>query len=113
MVPILLRKVLQVDIQRSSLPEFSCNHDSVDNVAAKQIVATGYARPAYRGITIKAFTANSGILYIGSNANVSADNGYQLPAGEQVEIPVDSPDKCWIIGDSADPSDCQYNFVVA
>jgi hypothetical protein len=102
-----------MDIQRSSLPEFSCNHDSVDNVAGKQIVATGYARPAYRGVTIKAYTDNSGILYIGANSGVSSDNGYSLPAGEQVTIPVDSPDKVWIIGSSADPSDCQYNFVVA
>ena len=70
-----------MDLDKSSLSEFQCNHDSVDNVAAKQIVATGYARTLYRGVTIKAYTANIGTLYVGT-ANVSADNGYQLPAGK-------------------------------
>lgn len=102
-----------MDIDKSSVSEFQTGNSSVDNVAAKQIVATGYARPAYRGITIKAFTANSGTLYVGNNANISADNAYELPAGEQVLIPCDSPDKVWIIGSSADESDCKYNFVVA
>ncbi|MGA2061082.1 MAG: hypothetical protein ABSG67_11420 [Thermoguttaceae bacterium] len=102
-----------MDLDKSSVSEFSCGNDSVDNVAAKQIIATGYARPAYRGITVKAFTANSGLLYIGNNAGVSPTNSYQLPAGEQVTIPCDSPDKVWIIGSSGDPDDCKYNYVIA
>lgn len=102
-----------MDLDRSALSQFSCNHDSVDNVAAKQIVADGYARQLYRGVTIRADTANAGILYVGNNANVSAENGYQLPASGEILIPVDLASKVWIIGDSADSDDCQYNWIGA
>jgi hypothetical protein len=89
-----------MDIDKSSLGEFSTGHDYVAAVS-KQVVATAYARPTYSGITVRADTANTGTLYVGANAGVSASNGYQLPAGEEVVIPVDSPAKVWIMGVTA------------
>ena len=86
-----------MDIYKTALNEFSTGHSNVAAVS-KQIVASGYARDALNGITVRADTANTGTLFVGPNAGVSATNGYQIPAGEEVVIPVDSPAKVWIMG---------------
>ena len=75
-----------VDLYKTSLNEFSTGHSNVAAVS-KQIVATGYARDALNGITVRADTANTGVLYVGPNAGVSAANGYQLVPGEEVVVP--------------------------
>jgi hypothetical protein len=40
-------------------------------------------------------------VYVGHGNGVSTTNGFQLDAGERVEIPIDSLDKVWVVGGAA------------
>ena len=47
------------------------------------------------GVTVKALTDNTGIVYVGSNA-VAGGNGFTLNADEQIFIEVENTKHVWI-----------------
>jgi hypothetical protein len=85
-----------MDIYQESVPTFSVGHGQVDALA-KELVAAGYDCLALKGVRVRAATANTGLVYVGSE-NVTADMGYPLPAGEEVSIPINHPSKVYVIG---------------
>jgi len=57
---------------------------------------------ATKGVLVKAHKGNSGTVYVGNSSSVSTTNGFELGAGEAVEIEVDNANKIWVIADAAD-----------
>lgn len=84
-----------MDIVQESVSEFVVGHGGAD-IVSKPIVAAGYARKAYKGVRIRAATANTTVIYVGPQG-VSESNGYPLPGGEEVVIPVDNPSKVYVV----------------
>ena len=83
---------------KQSGPKFQVGVGTVGDGAAQQLTAT--PTEATKGVYIK---CTSGTIYVGTNVNVTAANGYPLvSAGDSaVEVAVDSPDKIWVIGGAA------------
>jgi len=52
-------------------------------------------------ILIKAHAANTGFIYVGFVPGVATTTGYQLDAGEEVEVPAASESIIYIIGSAA------------
>ena len=77
---------------------FKVGVGTVGDGASKRL--TGGAFELVRSVHVKCTT---GTIYVGSNAGVSATNGYPLVAtGDSVvEIAIDDPYKVWIIGHAA------------
>jgi hypothetical protein len=92
-----------MDIHQQSVDEFVVGHGGAD-VVSKPIVAAGYARKAYKGVRVRAATANTIIVYVGPQG-VSENNGYPLPAGEEITIPVDNPSKVHVVATPAGNSE--------
>jgi len=87
-----------MDIQRVSVQEFKAGHGSVGTTAQK---ASTLALRAVKGVKIKADLGNTDNVYVGHDTNVTSSNGYQLDAGEEVTVEIDSLDKVWVIGGAA------------
>ena len=68
--------------------------------ASKAIVAAGYANKAYKGVRVRAATANTVVIYVGPQG-VSVSTGYPLPAGEEVAIPIEDPSKVNVVATPA------------
>lgn len=64
---------------------------------------------AYRSVKIKASLGNTNNIYVGHSASVTTTTGYELDAGEEVEIFVDSLGKVFVIGGAADQD---YSWLV-
>lgn len=69
-------------------------------------VQFGHTAELSSGVTIKAAAGNSGIIYVGYNAGVTAGDtadtdGFELSAGESQPFPVTHLDKLWVIADGA------------
>lgn len=67
-------------------------------------VQFGHAAELSSGVTIKAAAGNSGIIYVGYHAGVTAGgtaatDGFELSAGESQPFPVTHLDKLWVIAD--------------
>jgi hypothetical protein len=88
-----------MDIHQESASEFVVGHGGAD-VVSKPIVASGYARKAYKGVHVRAAVANTIVIYVGPQG-VSDATGYPLPAGEEITIPVDNPSKVHVVATPA------------
>lgn len=95
-----------MDIQVESVAEFKTGHGTVGTSAAQ---VSDLAFRATKYVKIKADLGNTDNVFIGHDASVTASTGYFLDAGEEVEIPIDSLDKVWIIADAADQG---YSWLV-
>lgn len=95
-----------MDIQQVTVGEFKAGHGTVDDTPIK----AGLTLHAMKHVKIKADLDNSDNVYVGHDQNVSASNGYPLDAGEEVDVPVDSLDKVWVVGGAADQG---YGWLVA
>jgi hypothetical protein len=84
-----------MDISQESVTEFAVGHGGAD-VVAKSIIPAGFAGKAYKGIRVRAATANTVIIYVGPQG-VSQDTGYPLPAGEEMVVPIDNPSKVYVV----------------
>ncbi len=78
---------------------FSVGSGGAD-AASKPIVAAGYTDKAYKGVRVRAATANSLVIYVGPRS-VTVSNGYPLPAGEEIVIPVDDASKVYVVATPA------------
>ena len=98
-----------MDIQKIVVTEFKSGHGTIGTTAAQ----AGPAFAAVKGIKIKADLSNSNNVYVGHSENVENTGdaqGYQLDAGEEVTIEIDSLDKVWVIGGAADQG---YSYLVS
>jgi hypothetical protein len=88
-----------MDVFKTALPTFYVGNDHVDAVA-KPLVAQGYApQQAQKGVTVKADSANTGVLYVGRH-NVSTDSGFLLRKGEEVTIQTEFPSDVYVVSDA-------------
>ena len=94
-------------IENQTHPEFMAGHGTIGTTATK---ASALQIKAYHSVKIKADSANTDNVYVGQSDQVTSTNGYQLDAGEEVEIPVDRLDKVWVIGGAAAQG---YSWLVA
>ena len=88
-----------MNITQETVDNFVVGHGGAD-ASDKPIVAPGYARKAYKGVYVRAATANTIVIYVG-NDNVTASDGYPLPAGEEVLIPIENPSKVFVVATPA------------
>lgn len=95
-----------MNIERSSKGRFLAGGSTVGTSAQ----AAGMDFHATKSVTIKANAGNTGKVYVGHDANVTAATGFQLAAGESVEIAVDTLAKVFVIADAASQG---YSWVVA
>ena len=85
-----------MDIVRTAVDEFWTGHGGADAVA-RSLVVPGYApQKAMKGVRVRAATANTIVIYVG-RAGVTVDNGYPLPAGEELEVQVEDIAKVHVI----------------
>lgn len=59
---------------------------------------TDLSIPVYSKVRVQAATGNSDSVFVGHDSGVTASNGWELDAGEYVEIEIDDPSKIWVIG---------------
>ena len=88
-----------MDVFQESVSEFVVGHGGAD-AACKPIVTEPYSRKAYKGVNVRAATANSISIYVGPQG-VTVDNGFCLPAGQEINISVDNPCKVYVIATPA------------
>ena len=84
-----------MNITQESVNGFVVGHGGAD-VVSKPIVAAEYARKAYKGVRVRAATANTIVIYVGPEG-VSESNGYPLPAGEEMTLPIEDPSKVHVM----------------
>ena len=88
-----------MDVFQESVSEFVVGHGGAD-AASKPIVTEPYSRKAYKGVNVRAATANTINIYVGPQG-VSEETGYCLPAGEEINISVDIPCKVYVVASPA------------
>jgi len=88
-----------MDIAQESVSGFATGQGTV-GTTSQPLLAAGYAHKAYKGVTVRASGTNTGLIYIGMQG-IKTTNGFSLPAGDKVEIPVDDPSKVFVIADAA------------
>jgi hypothetical protein len=88
-----------MDVFQESVSEFVVGHGGAD-AASKPIVTEPYSRKAYKGVNVRAATANTIDIYVGPQG-VSEETGYCLPAGEEINISVDNPCKVYVVATPA------------
>ena len=80
-----------MNITQSTVDTFRVGHGTATETA-QPIVAT--TRKTYKGISIR---CTSGTVYIGPS-NVTTANGYELPAGTELLVPVENPASVFVVG---------------
>jgi hypothetical protein len=73
-------------------------------LTAVQAKATAF--PVNKGVGVKAWASNTGIIYVGSRSNLTAGttaatDGFPLSKGDGDTIPIDDLSKVWAISDTA------------
>jgi hypothetical protein len=88
-----------VNIEKQTHPEFAVGLNPDIDASAERLTEHDCVARAY--VRVQAASGNSGFIYVGHDGSVTASNGWELDAGEHIEIPVDSPRKIWVIGSEA------------
>ena len=88
-----------MDIQQESLQEFVVGHGGAD-AQSRPLVAATRAPKAYKGVRVRAATANTIVIYVGPEG-VTKDSGYPLPAGEELEVKIENPSKIHVVAEPA------------
>ncbi len=88
------------------VPRGSFDHGSKSGIGVTAVVLSSTPIDAKRGVLIKAASANSGIVYVGTNSAVTADSndtsdGFPLSAGDSVEIEIDDAAGIFLIASEA------------
>jgi hypothetical protein len=58
------------------------------------------------GVIIKSLAANTGKIYIGTTNGVTAANGFELTAGQQINAQILNANALWAISDTAAQKIC-------
>jgi len=69
------------------LETFYNGQETVDSAGTAQTIAA--SQELQKGVLVKALAGNTGIVYVG-DADVSASNGFELSAKEELFVPVDN-----------------------
>ena len=75
-----------MNIEKTVLGGFLVGHGAAD-AKSKSLTAPGYSPVAFRGVKVRAASDNTISIYVGPNG-VTPATGYELPKGEEIEIPV-------------------------
>jgi len=98
-----------MNITQETVNDFVVGHGGAD-AASKPIVVAGFARMAYKGVRVRAASANTIVVFVGPQG-VETTTGYPLPAGEELAIPIENPSKVYIV---AVPTDnCEQTVALA
>lgn len=89
-----------MDIHQESASDFRVGHGGADAVS-RPIVEPEYSTKAYKGVRVRAASANTVVIYVGP-AGVSEETGYLLPAGEELPIPIEQPSRIHVTASPAD-----------
>lgn len=92
---------------QESHEEFKAGHGVVGTNPQR---ASTLTFKAYKVVRIKADMGNSDFVYVGDHEGISSTSGFQLDAGESVDIPIDQIDKVWVVGGDADQG---YSWLAA
>ena len=98
-----------MNITQETVDNFVVGRGGADAVG-KQIIASGFIAKAYKGVRVRAATANTIVIYVGKE-NVTAADGYPLPAGEEVNIPIEDPSEVYVV--AAPASNCQQTVILS
>ena len=79
-----------MNITQESVTDFVVGHGGAD-AAGRPIVAAGYVKKAYKGVRVRAATANTIVDLRGATEASVRVTGYPLPAGEELDIPIEDP----------------------
>ena len=94
-----------MNIEQESVSDFRVGHGGA-SAGRKPIVAADMASKAYKGVRVRAATANTLVVYVGPSS-VTTDTGYPLPAGEELCIPIEDPSKVYVVATPG--SNCSAN----
>lgn len=78
--------------------EFKTGQTTIGTTAARLIPA---GHKAYSYVYIEADIGNTNDIFVGHDGGVSSANGWRLDAGQSITIPIDDPNKIWIVGGAA------------
>lgn len=84
-----------MNLTQTTVDNFQAGHGTA-TATAQPIVAASYARKAYKGVTIRCLTG-TGTVFVGPST-VTTQNGYELPAGKELLVPVEDPSKVFVVG---------------
>ena len=85
---------------RIQVTEVQCGGSTVGETA-KALIPVGTYKRAVLFVEVKALAGNAGSVFVGAAGTVSATQGYQLDAGESVQLPVESAEVLSIVGSEA------------
>ena len=82
-------------IEQTSINDFQTGQGPVDS-APKPVVAANWCNKAYKGVRVRALTTNNVSIFIGPES-VTPETGFELPAGEEVSIPIEDASKISVV----------------
>ena len=98
-----------MNITQESVSDFAVGHGGAD-AGAGPLVAAGFAPKAYKGVRVRAATANTLVIYVGPRG-VTEASGYPLPAGKELSIEIENPSKVHVVATPA--ADAQQQAVLS
>ncbi|MCH7685516.1 MAG: hypothetical protein IH899_02340 [Planctomycetes bacterium] len=77
-------------------------HGRKSNIGQAAVQLTSKSGSARQGVLVKAAAGNTGLIYVGSSSDVTADSedetdGFELSASEFKTVEVDDPSKVFVI----------------
>lgn len=103
----IIKDNLNITVQGGSsnvsilLAQATFSHGAKSSIGTSALQMTTISSTSKKGVLVKAADSNSGIVYVGKSTvtagTVDATDGFELWAGESVVIPVDNPNKIYVI----------------
>lgn len=87
----------------SNIASYATNQVTVGTTAV-QVDVAGFTD--IQGVTLKAISTNTGIVYFGQAGSVTVSNGYELTAGQSILVPVNNADQLWVIASAVSQKVC-------
>jgi len=79
--------------------EFQTQQKQVTNTPVRLALAGSFK--CTHGVRVKALKGNTKKVWV-CNTNQLATHGFELQPGDEVFIPVDQPEKIWVVAETAD-----------
>jgi hypothetical protein len=76
---------------------YTAGDTSAHKLSAMTPSPAGNVLKSVQGCVIKAHKANTGIVWVGKDANVAANAGYPLDPGESLPMDILNPGNLWIL----------------
>jgi hypothetical protein len=88
-----------MNVTQTTVDRFTTGSGTATGTA--QAIAPGYSKKLFKGATIR---CTSGAIYVGPST-VTTLNGFELPSGKELLIPIEDPSKVFVIGSG------NYSFI--